>query len=321
MLTFLNKHGFQQGDIDSDNAELIKDSIWVDMVSPSAQEYTAIEEYLGFKIPSRAEMVEIELSSRLYVENDTLFMTAAMISDSDSPNPTLDPVTFILTANHLITIRYIEPRSFVLFKSRVKKMGHTYDDALGLLIEVLEVTVDRLADILEYIGHGVDEFSKKIFHARDTEGSRDYRKLLQEIAASSDLNTKTQESLVTFNRLVAYLTQVAGGRVDKDNKAKLATLRKDILSLSHHTHFLSTKVSFLLDATLGLVSIEQNNIIKIFSVAAVIFLPPTLIASIYGMNFKFIPELSWRYGYAVAIGLMFFAAWAPFKYFKHKKWL
>ena len=144
---------------------------------------------------------------------------------------------------------------------------------------------------------------------------------MQQIGANGDLNTKARESLLTFNRLMGYFTQTVSSRIDNEDQIRLASLIKDIASLNDHANFLSTKINFLLDATLGLVNIEQNNIIKIFSVAAVIFLPPTLIASIYGMNFHFIPELSWKYGYLFSIFLIILAAWFPYKYFKYRKWL
>lgn len=321
MLTFLTKNEYKQENLNNENLFKLADAIWIDVLSPSSEEEDILERILGFRIPTRAEMAEIELSSRLYTENNILFMTAAMIANSTSSEPILDPVTFILTSKQLITVRYVEPQSFKLFTLQVKKMKRVYTDAIIVLIDLLDATIDRIADILEYIGQGMDKYSNKIFKSGDEANKLDYRVLLRQIAVNGDLNTKTQESLVTFNRLMAFLTRVAGLKMNKGSKAKIATLRKDILSLSQHTHFLSTKVGFLLDATLGLVSIEQNNIIKIFSVAAVIFLPPTLIASIYGMNFHFIPELSWKYGYLGAIGLILFAAWAPYRYFKYKKWL
>ena len=193
---------------------------------------------------------------------------------------------------------------------------------MTLLIELLDVTVDRLADILELVGARLEEYSKIIFQPQDnTTAKLNYQKLMQEIGANGDLNTKARESLVTFNRLISFLAQTAGSRVDTEGQLRLATLGKDIVSLSDHANFVSSKINFLLDATLGMVSIEQNNIIKIFSVAAVIFLPPTLVASIYGMNFQFMPELMWKYGYIYSIGMIIIAAWLPYKYFKHRKWL
>ncbi|OGV27845.1 MAG: hypothetical protein A3E88_00950 [Legionellales bacterium RIFCSPHIGHO2_12_FULL_35_11] len=321
MLTFLNKNGLQNDEIIDENPIKLADALWIDLLNPSQREEDDLANILGFKLPTRAEMVEIELSSRLYSENGVHFMTAAIIVDSTSADPILDPITFILTEDKLITVRYVEPQSFKLFTAKISKSHSTYTTATALLVDLLETTIDRVADILEFIGQGIDRYSKKIFNPDERQNTKDYYKFLQKIASSCDLNTKTQESLVTFSRLVVYLSRHNEIILDKKSKVQISTIRKDIASLNQHTNFLSSKVSFLLDATLGLVSIEQNNIIKIFSVAAVIFLPPTLIASVYGMNFKFIPELSWQYGYEAAIGLIIFAAWAPYRFFKYKKWL
>ena len=321
MLTFYNGDGFRQEEVNHGCRLTLSDAIWIDLLNPSGNELETLKECLGFKVPTRAEMVEIELSSRLYVEDGNLFMTGVTISNSESDSPVLDPVTFILTKKQLITVRYIEPQAFKLFISQVSKNNVVYTDPLLLLIDLLDATIDRIADILEYIVQGVELQTKQIFGQQENVKDKSYQTLLRKIAVSSDLNSKAQESLVSFNRLVPFLMQSADSRIDKFSKQRWFNLRKDILSLSHHTQFIADKLSFLLNATLGLVNIEQNNIIKIFSVAAVIFLPPTLIASIYGMNFKFIPVLSWKYGYFVAMGLIGLAAWAPYKYFKRKKWL
>jgi magnesium transporter len=321
IIACLNRKKFESQVITPENQTLLKEAVWVDLLSPSKIEETQVEQELGLDIPTRDEMVEIEPSSRLYKDNGALFMTATMIAQSDSPNPILDPVTFVLTPQQLITIRYIDPQSFRLFSSHLKKIDNTLSDATSLLIELLDATVDRIADILELVGRRLDEYSKIIFQPHDTNVKLDYRQLMQQIGANGDLNTKARESLVTFNRLIAFFGHSAESRIDKDGQLRLATLNRDIVSLSDHANFLSSKINFLLDATLGMVSIDQNNIIKIFSVAAVIFLPPTLIASIYGMNFHFMPELSWKYGYIFSIGLILIAAWLPYKYFKYRKWL
>ncbi|RUR05421.1 CorA family divalent cation transporter [Legionella sp. km772] len=163
-------------------------------------------------------------------------------------------------------------------------------------------------------------FSQNIFQPH-TPSTSNHHHFLQQLGINGALNSKIVESLVSFARLISFFDQSAGEAIDNNDHIHLMTLNKDINSLNDHAHFISNKISFLLDATLGMVQIEQNAIIKIFSVAAVIFLPPTLIASIYGMNFHFIPELSWRYGYIFAIGLMLFASWLPYKYFKYRKWL
>lgn len=305
-----------------DNQELLSTAAWIDLLFPTREEAELVEAHLGFNIPTRAEMVEIELSSRLYTQQHNLFMTATMIAKSESDNPQLDPITFIITTEQLITIRYIEPMSFKLFSTRIQKSDITERCAPILFAELLDTTIDRLADILELLGHSLDNYSKTIFRPEENKEEKiDYRILMREIGATGDLNTKAQESLLTFNRLIAFFSQSQWIQDNKKYQTRLTTLTRDIAALSDHAHFLSTKINFLLDGTLGLVNIEQNNIIKIFSVAAVIFLPPTLIASIYGMNFQGLPELTWRYGYYYALGLMGLAAWLPYKYFKHRKWL
>jgi magnesium transporter len=310
------KEGLKQTEINATNQNLLKESLWIDLINPSEEEEHRVEQCVGLNIPTREEMQEIELSSRLYKDDDILFMTAIMIAQSDSINPKQDAVTFVITPKQLITIRYIEPQSFKLFASRIKKMR--IDSSTSLLTELLDTTVDRLADILERISHQLESYSKDLFQTKDTHNTS-YQELLQQLGVNGELNAKIVESLVSFNRLIPFFDQSAIVKID--DHIRLLTLSKDINSLIDHASFLSNKISFLLEATLGMVQIEQNAIIKIFSVAAVIFLPPTLIASIYGMNFSFMPELSWKYGYILAISLMLFSSWAPYKYFKYRKWL
>lgn len=324
MLAYLDKEMTEPKIITvSNQASLgaLQDAIWIDLFAPSKAEEAAVEQCIGRTIPTREEMTEIELSSRLYTENDALVMTAMLLAQSDSPTPKIDPVTFVLTPRQLITVRYVESQSFTLFTSHLKKIDHTERDAVVLLIMLLDAAIDRLADILEFIGIRLDNYSKIVFNPHNTTAKLNYQQLMQQIGANGDLNTKARESLVTFNRLMSFFEQTAHFHIEQPRKARLTTLNKDIASLSDHANFLSSKINFLLDATLGMVNIEQNNIIKIFSVAAVIFLPPTLVASLYGMNFHFMPELSWKYGYLFAIGLILTAAWLPFKYFKYRKWL
>lgn len=298
--------------------ELLNDAVWIDLVNPSFQEEQILEKHLNLNIPTRDEMREIELSSRLYKSQDTLYMTASMIAHSDSLDPKQDAVTFVLTREKLITIRYIEPQAFNLFVARLTNLNVS---PAQLLIELLEASVDRLADILEAVSHRLDSQSKTIFQSASA-NQIDYKAFMQQIGLNADLNSKIGESLLTFNRLVTFFAQSEESNTkNHKHSLQISTLAKDITALSDHTAFLSTKVAFLLDATLGMINIDQNAIIKIFSVAAVIFLPPTLIASIYGMNFQFMPELSWKYGYIFAAVLMAFASWLPYKYFKYRKWL
>ncbi len=322
IIAWFARHKFEHQEITLENQALLKDAIWIDLISPTIEEEVLIEQHAGVDVPTREEMAEIEISSRLYKENDVLFMTATMIAHSHSTEPEFAPISFILTPNQVITIRYIEPLSFKLFGAYLKKIKSPQMNVITLLTELLDLNIDRLADILEFIGHRLDQYSQTIFQAQNNQKTKlNYHQLMQQVGANGDLNTKVLESLMSFNRLITYFGQKVNAKINHDEQLQIMTLSNDIASLNDHAHFVSNKINFLLDATLGMINIEQNNVIKIFSVAAVIFLPPTLIASIYGMNFHFIPELSWKYGYVLAIALMLLAAWLPYKYFKFRKWL
>lgn len=318
IVSYFKEHLIQE-EINASNETLLNNSLWIDLINPSTVEEVLVEQHLGLNIPTREEMQEIELSSRLYKENDVLFMTATMIAQSDSLSPNQDPVTFIITPKQLITIRYIEPQAFKIFISRLKKIKYI-ENAAFLLTELLDVTIDRIADILEFINHQLEIVSKNIFQQNGS-ANRNYEQLLQQLGINGELTSKIVESLVSFRRLISFFKQSSIIKIENTDQIRLLSLSKDISSLIDQATFLSNKISFLLEATLGMVQIEQNAIIKIFSVAAVIFLPPTLIASIYGMNFQFMPELSWKFGYLLAFFLMLISSWLPYKYFKYRKWL
>lgn len=299
-------------------------AVWIDLVNPSSAEEAELEEKLALDIPTKEEMEEIEISSRLYTENGASFMTAILPANADGDDVDMHPVTFVLTPSHLVTVRYHEPRAFRTFPVRAEKVAMGCDTAEGVLIALLEAVVDRLADILERAGRDIDGISRSIF--RKTSGkptkSADLQTIIESIGRKGDLTSNVRDSLVTLERLAGYLGQATlQQKSSKDARERIKTLSRDIRSLSDHSAFMSQKVTFLLDATLGMINIEQNAIIKIFSVAAVVFLPPTLIASIYGMNFEYMPELKWLVGYPFAIGLMIASAILPYVYFKRRGWL
>ncbi|MGQ3888709.1 magnesium/cobalt transporter CorA [Legionella sp. CNM-1927-20] len=323
IVSYLCDNHFKQEIINVQSLSLLNEAVWIDLIDPTKEEEAWVEKALAIGIPTQEEMREIELTSRLYMENDVLFMTALMIAQSASLNPKYDSVTFALTPKQLITIRYIEPQSFKMLSNSLAKTNKKYRSS-DILITLLEATVDRLADVLEYVGQHLDEYSNYIFQQDYNKGAKpkpDYQQVMQNIGNKSNLTAKVRESLINFNRLIVFFRQSTDNQIDKESKIRLVNLMKDLGSLSDYANFISNKINFLLDATLGMISIEQSAIIKIFSVAAVIFLPPTLIASIYGMNFQFMPELSFKWGYELAILMMLISAWIPYKYFKHKGWL
>ncbi|MBP9727095.1 MAG: magnesium transporter CorA family protein [Gammaproteobacteria bacterium] len=319
----LEKGFLRQYSISKDNCFNLKKAIWIDLLSPTAEDEKLIESTIYLDIPARDDMREIEVSSRLYKKNNALFMTAPMLVNSESKSPFLDAVSFILTKTQLVTVRYFDLKTFTSFISRVNKKEINDANASRILIFLLETAIDRIADILERVGASIDTHSQVIFRQSASLRSKinSHEELLQEIGSNGDLASKARESLVSFNRLVSYFKQNEKLQPGEYGELHLVALAADIQSLSDHVGFLSHQISFLLNATLGMININQSNIIKIFSITGVIFLPPTVVASVYGMNFEFMPELQWHYGFAFAIGVMFFSALLPYQFFKWKKWL
>jgi magnesium transporter len=306
------------------DGEVSDGAVWIDLVSPTVAEDKLVERALGIAVPTREEMQEIELSSRLYIENNARYMTATLMCQSDTEAPKTTAVTFILAAHRLVTVRYDEPRPFILVGNKLARLCPATVTGESVLMDLLDALIDRAADILEKIGAEVDRVSHDIFEPEGSpaDRNRSYNEILKVIGRAGDLTSKVRESLVSIGRLLLFLANEAEGmRWAKDTRAQIKSMQRDIQSLSDHATYASTKTTFLLDALLGVVSLEQNNIIKIFSVAAVVFMPPTLIASIYGMNFKAMPELEWPYGYPIAIGVMLIAAVLPYLIFKWKRWL
>jgi len=300
-----------------------EESIWLDLLSPTPEEVAAVEAVLGVELPTHEEMQEIELSSRLYQEGETLFLTATVLSRSDTGLPESGVVTFVVTGERLVTLRYVEPRPFETFALRATRQAGPYVRAEALLAGLMDAIVDRVADILEHAGQDLDAISREVFSAATAKrrGSLDFQGVLTRIGRIGDLTSKTRESLVSIGRLLTFVYQTPQGKSGKQLRARFKTLTRDANALAEHAGFLSGKINFLLDATLGLVNIEQSAIIKIFSVVAFVFLPPTLIASIYGMNFEVMPELSWTFGYPLALGLMVLSSILPYLFFKHRGWL
>jgi len=300
-----------------------EDAVWIDMVTPTVQEDKVVEKLLGIAVPTREEMQEIEVSSRLYVENGARYMTATLMCQSDTATPKTTPVTFILSGHKLVTVRYDDPRPFAIVEHKLARSCPAKINGESVLMDLLDAVIDRSADILERVGGEVDQISHSIFEPEDEVAPPSYKDVLKALGRKGDLTSKVRESLVSIGRLLIFLANEAEGmRWHKDVRLQLQAMQRDVLSLSDHATYLSNKITFLLDAMLGVVNIEQNAIIKIFSIAAVIFMPPTLVASIYGMNFhRGMLELEWEFGYPFALVLMVLAAVLPILYFKWKKWL
>lgn len=299
-------------------------AIWIDIETPTPLEDDTIEAVLGIEIPTRAEMSAIEPSSRLYDENGARYVTAALLCGTDTETPEVVDVTFILAGRRLITVRYDTPRAFPIVATRFTHACPAGIVGETVLVAILEAVVDRAADMLERIGAAVDRISRKVFMRAQAgeNNSQRYRAILSATGRKEGLVASARESLASLQRLLSFLgTETEAIKVGPELKAGLKSMSRDVTGLSDYAAFIGDKLQFILDATIGMVSLEQNNIIKIFAVLSVIFMPPTLIASIYGMNFQHMPELALTYAYPVALVAMVVSAILPYAFFKWRGWL
>ena len=302
---------------------LPSETVWIDLVRPTTGEDKLIEKLIGVEIPTREEMQEIEISSRLYIDHGARYMTATLMCQSDTA-PRTTAVTFILTGHRLVTVRYDDPRPFAIVDHKLSRSCAPQISGEMVLMELLDAVIDRCADLLERAGADVDQVSHDIFEPESERHghAKAYSDILIAIGRKGDLTSKVRESLVSIGRVVAFVSaSVDGVKWSKEMREQLKTMQRDVASLTDHASYLSSKITFVLDAMLGVVNLEQNNIIKLFSVMAVVLMPPTLIASIYGMNFKSMPELEHPLGYPLALLAMVAAAVLPYLFFKWKRWL
>ncbi|MES1990458.1 MAG: magnesium transporter CorA family protein [Pseudomonadota bacterium] len=303
--------------------------VWIDMFDPTADERAFVERLVSLSLPTLEDLREIETSSRLYTENHALFMSAPLISKSDTNMPEVSPVGFILTRNLLISIRYADFVAFTTFAKRLPRENVCHNSSAGVFVGLLDAIIDRMADILEHVGDDLAILSRRTFrtdtlpHDKKRKLGRenaDMRVILRRIGRAGDLASTIRDSLLSVNRMVAYMTGLADEWTPQEVKPFLKTLRDDAISLNDYVGHLSTKVQLLLDATLGLISIEQNNTFRILTIVSVVGIPPTLIASMYGMNFKYMPELDWAWGYPWGLGLIALSAIIPLVLFKLRGW-
>jgi magnesium transporter len=293
-----------------------EDVIWIDLLDPTREEELAVEAALGLELPTIEEMEALEPSSRLYQEAGGTFMTATLLARSDEDLPTSTPATFVLAAGRLVTLRYEPLRAFTVFSERAPSKEVVSGTAA--LLGLLDAVIERLAQVLDGTGHRVEAASVSIFQ-RPAAGN--FRPMLTNLAQAQSITALTRQSLVSVGRLISFASLASEISADPSCRAHLDSLQRDAQSLTDHGGHQAAHIAFLLDAALGLINIEQNGIIKVFSVVALVFTPPTLIASIYGMNFEVLPELHLRYGYPLALLGMLLAAVLPLLYFRRRGWL
>jgi magnesium transporter len=298
-------------------------AIWIDMVEPTVDEDRKVEGYLGAKVPSRSDPDFAEPSESYYAENGVRYLHACVVSEGDN-TPDVAGVTFILGPKALVTVRYDPGEAFELFGQRLGKIPTQVLHPDAVAVGLINAIVDRSARALNKVGVELDSIASRVFRAKgdQSERSKIYSATLDALGREDEKISNLRESLVELERLVLFLMS-EGRSADAPKPVREATKSalRDLQSLEQDATFKAQKVQFLLDATLGFINLAQNEIIKLFSVLAVIFMPPTMIASIYGMNFKVMPELEWPWGYPAALVLMVLVAVGPYVFFRWKKWL
>lgn len=318
--------GLERRDIAGGDA-LPAGAVWLDLYEPTAEERGKVDAAYGLALPTHEEMRAIEPSARYYVENGAVYMTVTVLARADEPVPAADAFTFVLANRALVTVRYNDPRPVHVFAQRVQR-NLACANGEEALLGLIEAFVDRLADILERIGVDLDALSRAIFvvpgaAARQADQERDLQQILRDLGRLDDLCSTARESMLGLQRLTGFLATALEGdgkKQTKEFKARIKSISRDVVSLMEHADYDSHKVNFLLDATLGQINIEQNRIIKLFSVVSVVLMPPTLVGTIYGMNFRNMPELDWALGYPLALGVMLASAVLPYLYFKRRGW-
>lgn len=291
-----------------------EDAIWVDLVKPAAEVRAEVEQRYDVRLPDADDIAEIEATARFFKDEDGLHIHSLFLHDMEDP-PVNVTVAFILKDERLFTLHDQELSTFRLFRLQARRQPGMIRSAMSILLALFTTKVDRLADILESVYTGLEAASRAVLGQAESE----MEALLESIAKYEDITGKARLSLMDTQRALSFILRNA--KLTPEQIERIQDVLRDIDSLLPHTAFLFDKVNFLMDAVQGFINIEQSQIIKTFSIAAVVFLPPTLIASIYGMNFHYMPELDWTFGYPLAIVLMIMSGFAPYWYFKRRGWL
>jgi magnesium transporter len=325
MITVFHTAGGKLAEIQLDPTHVVPDEpIWIDLLNPTNDELRLLPQTLNLALPSREEIWRNHALNRMYTRDGTSYMTAALMSGGQG-QPQTSTLTFILTPDFLITIRDIDPEPFLSFQQDLLLNGKRFRTSADVLEGLLEEVILRVAADHAHVVKGLDGLSQRIFADHAFDGRKGNPSLimgqvLKELGHIADLNSKINESTHSLIRLLTYIREDHS----PDNATichDAARLIKDAKSLAEQSAFLNDKINFLLESALGMINVEQNLIAKIFSVVALIFLPPTLVVGFYGMNFAHMPELTWQYGYPMAIVLMGLFAVLPYLYFRHKRWL
>ncbi len=300
-----------------------EDPVWIDLTGPDDAKRSDIGARYGVSVPTPAQMAEIESSSRYYERGDVLYMSARVLRSSEEPPARLEDLAFILTPERLLTV-HLEPLKAVDLYETAALAGHRKcQHPTSIFVGIVEAVIDRLADILEQAAHVLEEVSEDVFTRVDAAPIRgqDFNRFLRRIHDVDDIAAKARMTLTSLERVLAFFSSAAPPETLKFVKGRLKTAQRDLSSLGEQAGYLDGKTQFLMDATLGLIGVDQNNVMKVLSVVSVTLMPPTLLAGIYGMNFARMPELDEPYAYFIVLGLMVVFAAGSYAWFRRKGWL
>ncbi|OAI12935.1 magnesium transporter [Methylomonas lenta] len=290
--------------------------IWIDLLAPNKAQRILIGQHYGLDLPDPYELTDLESSARFYVEQNEIHVHSDFLLDREGESRCV-PVAFVLRGDILFSVRSEELPVFRLQRLRARTQPGFVTDSKDMLLDLYGAEAEYSADALEDIYTELEAVSKKVL-SQDI-SDEDAEQILADIAEEEDLNGRIRRNMLDTQRAVSFL--VRRKLLSPAQLEDAQQILRDIESLNSHTAFLFDKINFLMDATVGFININQNKVIKIFSIASVAMLPPTLIASIYGMNFEHIPELEWMLGYPIALTMMAFSILLPYLYFKRKGWL
>jgi magnesium transporter len=293
---------------------------WIDLVDASDEERAAVEKATGLRVPTKDAISEIETTSRAFTENHAIYLSTPLPVATKSAAP-LTAAGFVLTERVLLTVRFGKNGIFdSVFEACTSEL---HLPACDVFLRLLEALVDRSADALEHASSELDAISQHAFHADGAhkKPGNALRQGLRKLGQMGDWSSQIRDTLLGLGRMAAFVSETGEGLLDKQQTPRLKAVRADILSLNDYQLHLSGKVQFLLDATLGFISIEQNDVVKTLTIVSVVGVPPVLIAGVYGMNFRVMPELGWHYGYPFALLLMVVTGLAPLLWFKWRGWM
>jgi magnesium transporter len=313
--------------VDLTRRELPHGALWIDLLDPTADEIAFVQQAAGIEVPTLAQLSEVESTSRLRNIGEVLYLSLPVVYRDAADQGHSTPIGLILSRDRLVTVRFEELKSFDAFRDRVNRGELARPTTVGIFVALLEAIVDRLADILEDVGGDLDSLSDRVFSGNGAATAREkkaedakLRATIKRVGAKRQLISKTRATLLGIGRVVPYVEGEGDHWLPPDAKPRLDMVKADVVSLDEYEVHLSDKIQFLLDAALGLISIEQNDTFRVLTIVSVVGIPPTLVASMYGMNFKSMPELDWHYGYAWGLGCILVSGLIPLVYFKIKGW-